>query len=184
MFLPCDTSGQLESFQKGKNAGESLERFEEYLKVAKSVFKTEGITTDEEMKNMLQVWGGDDMRRLFENTGEVNDVDTFEEAIKKIINGLKSMINNVYPMCKLFQGMPQGEQQFSDWVPQVLKQAHLCSLDDYTPERAARDAIVMQTSNAHLRKIVFAEGTSYDKLVKLGCALDLESMENSPENSE
>ena len=89
---------------------------------------------------------------LFEHVGKVQEKDTFDEAIKKIKEGLKATMNEVFPMYKLFHEMPQGNKKFTDWYPDVLEHARRCPLENYTPERAARDAITMQTSSSRLRK--------------------------------
>jgi len=48
--------------------------------------------------------------------------------------------------------MPQGTQPFSSWYPKVKEFAKRCGFNNYTPERAARDAMVMQTENTKLQK--------------------------------
>ena len=39
--------------------------------------------------------GGDDMKILFQHIGKVSDTDTYEEAVKKIIDGLSECTNKV-----------------------------------------------------------------------------------------
>ena len=67
--------------------------------------------------------------------------------------------------------MPQGSKTFTDWYPEVLEHACRCPLENYTPERAARDAIAMQTSSSRLRKKALTDGPSFEELIKLGCTL-------------
>ena len=81
-------------------------------------------------------------------------------------------MNEVFPMYKLFHKMPQGNKKFTDWYPEVLEQARRCPLENYTPERAARDAITMQTSSSRLRKKALTDGPSFEELIKLGCTLE------------
>ena len=164
--------GALEAFRKGKEASETLERLDSYIKRAKLIFTTADITDDKKKKSLIQIWGGDDLMKLFEHTGGVNDKDTFDDAIRKIKGGLKATINEVFPMYKLFHQLPQGNKKFSDWYPGVLEHAQRCPLEDYTVERAARDAIAMQTSSARLRKKALTDGPDFKTLVKLGCTLE------------
>ena len=115
--------GALEAFRKGKEASETLERLDSYIKRAKLIFTTADITDDKKKKSLIQIWGGDDLMKLFEHTGGVNDKDTFDDAIRKIKGGLKATINEVFPMYKLFHQLPQGNKKFSDWYPEVLEHA-------------------------------------------------------------
>lgn len=75
-------------------------------------------------------------------------------------------------MYKLFHQLQQGNKKFSDWYPEVLEHAQRCPLEDYTVERAARDAIAMQTSSSRLRKKALRDGPDFKTLVKLGCTLE------------
>ena len=68
--------------------------------------------------------------------------------------------------------MPQGSKRFSNWYRQVVEQARRCPILDYTPERAARDVIAMQTSSSRLRRKVLTDGPDFQTLVKLGCTLE------------
>ena len=164
--------GALENFREGKDPGVTLEKFQKYLKRAKMVFATAEIDTDPKKKSFLQIWGGEDMMRLFEHVGKVAEADTFDAAMTKIENALKGQINEVYPVYKLFCEMPQGRRTFGEWYPAVYEQAKQCNLAEYTPERAARDAMTMQTDNNQLRKRALAEGPSFENFVKLGIAME------------
>ena len=75
--------GALEAFLKGKEASETLERLDSYIKRAKLVFTTADITHDKKKKSLIQIWGGDDLMKLFEHAGGVNDKDTIDDGIKK-----------------------------------------------------------------------------------------------------
>ena len=160
-------------FTKDNDAVTTLERFLKYLKRVNMVFSTEDIANEKKKKSFLQIWGGDDMVTLFEHVGKVQEeADTFEEAMKKITDALKGQINEVYPVYKLFCEMPQGRKSFSDWYPKVLEQAQLCNFDGYTAEKAARDAMTMQTENHRLRKCALAEGPDFQTFVEQGLALE------------
>ena len=95
---------------------------------------------------------------LFEHVGKVQEKYTFDVNIKKVKEGLKATTNEVFLMYKLFNEMLQVNKRFTDWHPEILEQARRCPLENYTPERAVRGAITMQTSSTRLRK----------KLIKLG----------------
>lgn len=62
--------------------------------------------------------------------------------------------------------MPQVNQSFSSWYPQIIEQAKRCNFDTYTPERAARESMVIQTENKKLREKALSEGPFYNDFVK------------------
>ena len=66
--------------------------------------------------------------------------------------------------------MAQGNQPFSVWWSMVKEQAEKCTFDNYTKDKAARDAILFQTSDVKLQKKVLAEDTELEDMVKLGLA--------------
>ena len=71
---------------------------------------------------------------------------------------------------KLFTQMLQGKQSFSSWWSKVKEQADKCTFAGYNGEKAAKDAILFQTSDVKLRKKILAEDMGLDDLVKLGLA--------------
>ena len=48
-------------FRKGKDPGETLEKFDSYVKHAALVFTTADADTDAKKNSILQVWGSDNM---------------------------------------------------------------------------------------------------------------------------
>ena len=66
--------------------------------------------------------------------------------------------------------MSQGKQSCLSWWSKVKEQADKCTFTDYTKEKAAKDAILFQTSDVKLRKKILAEDVGLDDLVKLGLA--------------
>ena len=56
--------------------------------------------------------------------------DTYEQAIEKVRQGIVVSKNQVMSRLKLFQQMAQGEQRFSAWAQEVLKQAKRCIWQD------------------------------------------------------
>ena len=151
--------GALEQFVKGQDSAEISERLGSCVRRAQLVFATADIKEEPEKKSLIQIWGGDLLMMLFEHVGKVQEKDTFDVTIKKAKEGLKATMNEVFLMYKLFNEMPKANKRFTDWHPEILEQARRCPLENYTPERAVRGAITMQTSSSRLRK----------KLIKLGC---------------
>ena len=76
--------------------------------------------------------------------------------------------NQAMSRLKLFQQMAQGEQQFSTWAQEVLKQAKRCTWQGYDEKWAARDAILYQTTDSKLRKKILAENLNFDDTVTWG----------------
>ena len=109
---------------------------------------------------------------IYEHDGKVEEADNFDTAVEKISQALKGHINEVYPVYKLFCEMPQGKLSFTDWYPKVLEQARLCNFEGYDATKAARDAMVIQTSNHKLRKKALAEGNDFSSFCKYGIAME------------
>ena len=74
--------GALEAFRKGKEASETLERLDSYIKRAKLIFTTADITDDKKKKSLIQIWGGDDLMKLFEHTGGVEGQITSQNSVR------------------------------------------------------------------------------------------------------
>ena len=102
--------GALGNFRKGKDAGETLEKIEKYVKRAKLVYGAEGITEDLKKISLFQIWGGDELMTLVDHVGKLEEGQTFDELVTSIRNGLKATMNDVFPMYKLFHQMPQGQK--------------------------------------------------------------------------
>jgi len=62
------------------------------------------------VKATLRLIRGDEMKRFFDHVGEVANADTFEQAFKKVSNGIKKQTNQPTARFKLFQQMPQAGQ--------------------------------------------------------------------------
>ena len=69
--------------------------------------------------------------------------------------------------------MQQGQQTFVEWYPKVYEQAKMCDFTEYTAERAARDAMTIQTSDNKLRKKALTEAPTYAQFIKAGIAMEL-----------
>jgi len=72
----------------------------------------------------LRLIGWDEIKRLFDHVGEVANADTFEQAIKKVSDGIKKL---------------------AEWYTKVKEQADRCVWTGYDSKAAARDAILYQT---------------------------------------
>lgn len=97
-------------------------------------------------KNILLMIGQDVLELLWENAGKVQDRDTFEQAIKKVQEGITGQTNKAVCRYKLYTKLPQGEKQFYVWYPLVTEQALHCCFQNYDADHATRDAILNQTS--------------------------------------
>ena len=109
---------------------------------------------------------------LFEYVGKVLDGDTYEAAITKIRAAITGQTNQAVMKYKLFTGMKQEDQSFASWWTCVKEQADKCDFTGYNQEKAARDAILFQTSNDKLRKRILAEDPELDAVVKLGMSYE------------
>ena len=117
---------------------------------------------------MLKVEGGNDMKDLFKHVGKVLVGDTYDAAVTKIKTALKRRGNRTSAVFKLFNGHPQGSQSFDTWHREVYKAATLVDWTAYDGEKAAVDAIVMQTSSTKLQQRAIQENPNYEDLVHLG----------------
>ena len=165
---------------KGKDAEpeETLERFNDYMKTMDMVFSlskrinpatgTEIEWSDIQKKNILQVEGGPEMRDLFEHVGKVESTDSYQGAMEKIKKALQKRGNRTSAVFKLFNGHKQGKNSFESWHKEVHKAAKLIDWEGYGADKAAVDAIIMQTSSLKLQQRAIQENPTYEELVNLG----------------
>ena len=156
----------------------TLELFTDYLDTMEMVFMlsrrinpTNGNKIefdDAEKKVMLQIEGGEDMRDLFKYVGKVEEADTYAQAVEKIKAALKARGNRTSAVFRLFNQHPQGSQTFDSWHKTVYKAANLIDWTGYNAEKAAVDAIIMQTSSLKLQQRAIQENPNYEDLVNLG----------------
>ena len=92
------------------------------------------------------------MITLLEQEGKVTSTDSFETAVQKVKITLREHVNAVYAIYKLFCEMQQQQQTFAKWYPNVYEETKISDFTNYTAERAARDAMTIQTSDNELRK--------------------------------
>ena len=123
-------------------------------------------------KALIQAVGGPDMVFLFDYIGKVVVGDTYDAAIDKIRLAITGQTNQAMIRFKLFTGMAQDSQPFSTWWAKVKEQADKCRFDAYDADKAARDALLFQTSDAKLRKKVLAEDLVLEDMVKFGLAYE------------
>ena len=114
--------------------------------------------------------GGYDIKNLFHHIGNVSEKDTFEEAVKKIVNGLQARTNKVIQRNMLLSNFPQGAKSFERWSQETNNAASLISYDNYDWKQAAVDAMILQTPCPKLRERALQENTTYDSLMKLSIA--------------
>ena len=113
---------------------------------------------------------------LFKHVGKVQDDDTYQAAIEKIRKALRGRGNRTAAVFKLFTGMPQGQKTFDSWHKKVYEAAKQVDWDGYDAERAAVDAIVMQTRSTKLQQKAIQDNPSYEELVKMGISQEQAKM--------
>ena len=156
----------------------TLEMFTDYLTKMDNVFRLSRpfnpVTgakiewEDKDKKAMLEVEGGEEKQDLFQYVGKVLEEDTYVQAVEKIKAALKGRENRTCAVFKLFHGHPQGISLFDSWHKEVLKAAQLIDWTDYESNKAAVDAIIMQTSSVKLQQRAIQDNPTSDQLVNLG----------------
>ena len=124
--------------------------------------------SDAEKKAMLLFRGGDDMQNLFDHVGKVVEADSFDNAVAKIENALKSRTNSVVQRNMLLTQYPQGSKSFDKWSIEISNAAKLIDYSNYDWKMAAVDAIILQTSNEKLREKALDSNVTYDRIMSLG----------------
>ena len=159
---------------KKKDPEKMLTDFNLYVKAMKHLFviTDNNEATNAKKKSLMQSVGGPDMIWMFDYMGKVTDEDTYEAAIDKVRTSITGQTNQAVMMFKLFTRMGQGEQSFASWWSEVKEQADKCDFTGYSREKAARDAILYQTSNEKLRKRILAEDSNLETVIKLGLAYE------------
>ena len=157
-----------------KDPEKMLADFDLYVKAVKNlmILTDNAEATDVKKKALMQSVGGADMIWLWDFMGKVEEQDTYLQAIEKIRAAITGQTNQAMMKYKLFTGMEQEDQAFSSWWSSVKEQADKCNFTGYNQEKAARDAILFQTSNVKLRKRILAEDQSLGEVVKLGLAYE------------
>ena len=152
----------------------TLERLEKYLESMDAAFRlnrrvnpTDGTRIEFDNKDklaILRLEGREDMIDLLKHTGKVVDTDTYDEAVAKVKAALKKRGNHTAIVYKLFTGFPQGTQTYDSWHRKVYEHAKLGEWEDYTAEKAAADAIIIQTSSVKLREKALQSNPTYDEM--------------------
>ena len=156
----------------------TLEIFGDYLETMDRVFRLSRRINpatgqriefdDQEKKDMLLIEGGDDMVDLFKHVGKVTDTDTYTQSVEKITTALRKRGNRTAAVFRLFNKHPQGNQSFDVWYKGVYKASKLIDWTEYNAEKAAVDALIMQTSSVKLQQRAIQENPNYEELVNLG----------------
>ena len=110
------------------------------------------------------------MKDLFEHVGKVATADTFDDAVRKVQDGLKERTNSTVQRNLLLTSHPQGTKSFEKWSKEITNTAKLISYENYNWESAAVDAMLLQTSNSKLRERALQEDMNFEKFLKLGIA--------------
>ena len=122
-------------------------------------------------KASLELFGGKEITRLFEHVGKVEEADSYQEAVDKVIEGIRKQTNQALARFRLLNQMPQQKSAFAEWYPKIRDQAGRCVWAGYKEDSAARDMILIQTSNSQLQKKIIAEDLNYKDTVKYGLAI-------------
>ena len=121
---------------------------------------------------MLRLIGGEDVKTLLKHTGQVEEGDTFDQALVKVEQGIRKQTNQAVARHKLYTMLRQEDRLFSNWYPKVREQAKRCNFEDYDDVKASRDAILFLTTDQKLQQKILAEDLSYDDTIKYGLALE------------
>ena len=65
------------------------------------------------------------MKTLFQHVRKVLDTDTYQQAVKKIIDDLSERTNKVVQRNMLLSNFPQGSKSFETWSQEVSNAAKL-----------------------------------------------------------
>ena len=189
----CKKKGDQEQMLQDFNAYKK--KIGRYLLAAKVVAAHTGAQPDsthndheacascQQEKAIMLMLGGDDMDKLFEHVGKVEETDTFHKALNKVQAAIKGLTNSATARYKLFQEMPQDGQTFSSWAQLVVEQADRCDWVNYGAKSAARDAILFQIDDVKLKKKILAENTALEQVIKLGIASEQANKNASRINS-
>ena len=164
--------------------GGTLQRFERYVERMRLVFdlvfrKQDGsaYTPTEKEKNSLMLFrGGDDMSMLYTHVGKVASGDTFDDAVKKVKDGLLARTNKVVQRNSLLTRHPQGSKSFERWSVEISEAAKLVDFTQYDWKQAAVDAMILQTSNPQLREKALHSNATYDKMMEIGIVREQSSI--------
>ena len=162
---------------------QTLLDWQDYVKTFKrfiEVTKIDGDHTEEHVncvgcktaKNIILMVGQKELETLWDHVRNVNDEDSFEEALRKIEVGITGQTNQAISRHKLFTNMDQGEKDFAVWYPMVKEQSLRCKFTDYNADAAARDAILFQTSNEKLQRDILSKDLDLQATIKAGLALE------------
>ena len=151
-----------------------LADFELYIKSMKDflIVTQQNEASDAVKKSMLRAVGGPDMVWLCDHIGKVTEGMTYEQAVGAIRRSITGQTNQSAMRFKLFTGMQQGSESFSNWWTKITEQADKCDWTGYDSKKAAKDAIIFQTANKKLRKKALAEDSNLEEVVQQGLALE------------
>ena len=118
-------------------------------------------------KHLLKLVGGPEVKTLYTHVGKVIVTDSWDETVGKISRGIKGQTNQAAARFKLMQRLPQNDDSFTEWYPNIRDQARCCIWDGYDADAAARDAILLQTRDKQLQQKILSEDT-----IKFGLSLE------------
>ena len=133
--------------------------------------------SDAVKKSMLRAVGGPDGVWLCDQIGRVSEEMTYKQAVEAIRRSITGQTSQSAMRFKLFTGMQQGLDSFSNWWTKITEQADKCGWTGYNSKKAAKDTIIFQTASNKLRKKALSEDSNPEEVVQYGLAL--EQTENS-----
>merc|ERR1712237_191698 len=90
------------------------------------------------------------------------------QAIQKVRAALKGRENRSAAVYRLFTALPQGKQTFNVWHRKILESARRVDWENYGFEKAAVDAVLIQTSSTKLRQKALQDNLDWNQLVDMG----------------
>ena len=159
-----------------------LTRFETWLEEVENRMRFMGITDAQKKLSLLRSWGGEDLVKFmkthakvrFEETPAVGTTaaipaDTYDEAVKKIKDEFRKLVNRTMAMYQLMN-TKQGDLPWMDYIKILEDKAHALNFDNirYTHSDAVKHAAIFGMPDDKLQEKSLADDPSFADLVRLG----------------
>ena len=180
--------GPISSCDLGTNKMLKLTIFEDWLEEAENRMDFIGTQDDKSRIILLKSWGGKELMEFLKtnvkiryeatpadpNTNpptEAQPPDTYQEAVKKIKDELRKLVNHTMAMHDLLT-TKQGSRNWMDFIHDLEKKAKILGFDKqpYTAADAVKDAAIFGMTDARLREKALAEDPNLDTLTRWGHA--------------
>ena len=159
-----------------------LRQFETWLEEAENRMKFIGVDQDEKKLILLRSWGGAELVKFMKSHAKVKfevtpaegetpaiAADTYDEAVTKIKDELRKMVNRTMAMYQLFT-TKQGDRNWMDFIRVLEDKAHILDFAaiPYTENDAVKDAAIFGMSDEKLQEKALADDPTLDALVRMG----------------